>query len=52
MVAVAEEKRIGLGDAIVYILMLQNNVKEIYSFDRGFDKLKGIRRLVSSTKHN
>ena len=49
---IAEEKKIGLSDAIAYILMLQNNVEEIYSFDRDFDKLKGIRRLTSPTKHN
>lgn len=41
-----EEKKIGLSDAIAYILMLQNNIEEIYSFDMDFDKLEGIRRLT------
>ncbi|RLF03952.1 MAG: twitching motility protein PilT [Thermoprotei archaeon] len=46
---VAEERGVGLSDAIAYVLMLQNNVEEIYSFDRDFDKLEGVRRLTSPT---
>lgn len=42
---VAEEKEIGLSDAIAYVVMLQHNVREIYSFDRDFDKLEGIVRV-------
>jgi len=49
---VAEEKKIGLSDAIAYIVMLQNNIEEIYSLDRDFDKLERIKRLTSSTKQN
>jgi len=49
---IAEEKNVGLSDAIAYILMLQSDVEEIYSFDRDFDKLKGIKRLTSSLRSN
>ncbi len=49
---VAEEKGVGLSDAIAYILMLQNNIKEIYSFNRNFDKLEGIKRFTSPTKQS
>ena len=41
----AEEEKIGLSDAIAYIIMLENNIKEIYSFDKDFDKLKEIKRI-------
>ena len=41
----AEEEKIGLSDAIAYIIMLENNIKEIYSFDNDFDKLKEIKRI-------
>jgi len=42
---VAEERGVGLSDAIAYVVMLQNNVKEIYSFDRDFDRLEGVERV-------
>jgi len=42
---VARENEIGLSDAIAYVIMMNNKVKEIYSFDRDFDKLKGIKRV-------
>ena len=43
---VAEERGVGLSDAIAYVVMLQNNVKEIYSFDRDFDRLEGVERVL------
>jgi len=42
---VAEEKGVGLSDAIAYVAMLRHNIKEIYSFDKDFDKLEGIERI-------
>ena len=44
---IAEEKKVGFSDAVLYVLMLQNNIREVYSFDKDFDKLKGIRRVVT-----
>jgi len=44
---VAEEGRVGLCDAVAYVVMLRSGVREIYSFDRDFDRLEGIRRLTS-----
>lgn len=42
----AKNKIVGLNDAIAYIVMLENKVKEIYSFDKDFDKLEGIKRIT------
>lgn len=39
------EAGIGLSDAIAYRDMLANGIGEIYSFDRGFDGLEGIKRV-------
>lgn len=41
---VAKNKIVGLNDAIAYIVMLENKIKEIYSFNKDFDKLEGIKR--------
>ena len=43
---VSEDKGIGLSDAIAYIVMLENGIKEVYSFDKDFDKLEGIKRII------
>jgi len=42
---VAREKKVGLSDAIAYVIMIDNNVKEIYSFDRDFDRLN-VKRIT------
>jgi predicted nucleic acid-binding protein len=42
---IAKEEGVGLNDAIAYVTMTNNEVKGIYSFDKDFDKLKGIKRL-------
>ena len=42
---IAKEKRVGLNDALTYVVMLKNKIYEIYSFDKDFDKLEGIKRL-------
>jgi uncharacterized protein len=41
-------KNVGFGvrDAIHAAVMLNNNVSQIASFDRGFDRIKGIKRLT------
>jgi predicted nucleic acid-binding protein len=44
---VATEKRVELTDAIAYVVMLRHGVGEIYSFDADFDKLEGIKRVMS-----
>ena len=35
----------GLSDAIAYLVMKKNEIGEIYSFDKDFDKLEGIKRV-------
>ena len=44
--AVSAEHDVGLSDAIAYVVMQAEGIAEIYSFDRDFDGLPGIRRLT------
>jgi predicted nucleic acid-binding protein len=44
-IRIAKEKRVGLNDALTYVIMLKNKIYEIYSFDKDFDKLEGIKRI-------
>jgi len=41
----AELKNVGFSDALAYKLMMKRQVREIYSFDRDFDKMQGIKRV-------
>ena len=43
---IAAEIGVELSDAIAYVVMLRHGVREIYSFDTDFDRLKGIRRIT------
>ncbi len=36
---VAKETKVGLSDAIAYTIMKDNELNEVYSFDRDFDRL-------------
>jgi hypothetical protein len=42
-----EELKLEVNDALAVDIMLQNDIKEIYSFDGHFDSLEGILRLPS-----
>ena len=42
---IAKEKNVGLSDAIAYVIMLNNGINEIYSFDSDFDNL-GVKRVT------
>ena len=44
-VEVAEEVSVGLHDGVAYVLMKENGIEEIYSFDRHFDRFKDVRRV-------
>lgn len=44
--SVANVYEIGLNDALAVIVMKEMGVAEIYSFDRGFDKVDSIRRIT------
>jgi predicted nucleic acid-binding protein len=37
--------KIGLNDSIAYVTMLNHGYNEIYSFDKDFDTLSGIKRI-------
>lgn len=42
---IAKEHDTGINDALAYLMMQSLNLKEIYSFDRHFDKIEGIKRI-------
>ena len=41
----AQTNAIGFSDAIAYVLMSDRNIQEIYSFDKDFENIKGIKRI-------
>ncbi|MEM2618166.1 MAG: type II toxin-antitoxin system VapC family toxin [Candidatus Hadarchaeales archaeon] len=43
--SVAGESKIGLNDALAWVVMQRRGISEIYSFDKGFDRLK-VRRVT------
>lgn len=44
-VLIAQTNTIGFTDAIAYVLMSESKMKEIYSFDRDFDRAKDVKRI-------
>jgi len=42
----AKESLIGLNDALAISVMRKNRISEVYSFDKDFEKIKGIERVV------
>ena len=44
-VEVAEEVSVGLNDGVAYVLMRENGIEEIYSFDKHFDRFKDVKRV-------
>lgn len=40
-----EDKNVDLVDAMLAVEMLKHGISEVYSFDKHFDRLPGIRRL-------
>mgnify|MGYP000680702151 CR=1 FL=1 len=40
-----EDKNVDLVDALLAVQMLKHGVSKVYSFDKHFDRIKGIRRL-------
>ena len=44
--ALSQVINLGFNDTIAYILMQENDISKIYSFDRDFDKLPEIERVT------
>jgi predicted nucleic acid-binding protein len=44
-IEVAHEAGVGLNDGLAYVLMKATGVREIYSFDRHFDRFDDIERI-------
>lgn len=44
-IQIAEEGIVGLNDALAYVLMKENDIQEIYSFDKHFDRFEDALRV-------
>jgi len=44
-VELAQEVSAGLNDGVAYVLMKENGIDEIYSFDKHFDSFEGLKRI-------
>jgi len=44
-IQIAEEANVGLNDAVACVLMKENEIEEIYSFDKRFDRFEDARRV-------
>ena len=45
-VSVAEEHEVGVNDALAYVLMKEQAIQTIYSFDKDLDAFSDIRRVI------
>lgn len=45
-VTVAEQRQVGINDALAYVLMRRNGIVRIYSFDKHFDCFSDIERVT------
>jgi predicted nucleic acid-binding protein len=45
-VSVAEDKRVGVNDALAYVLMKKVGIQKIYSFVKDFDAFSDVDRVV------
>jgi predicted nucleic acid-binding protein len=43
----AEVLRLGVNDSLAYTTMMDNQIIELYSFDKDFDSLSDIKRLTA-----
>jgi len=42
----AEDHRVGVNDALAYVMMKEEGLRKVYSFDRDFDAFTDIKRIV------
>ncbi|MGA2682741.1 MAG: type II toxin-antitoxin system VapC family toxin [Candidatus Bathyarchaeia archaeon] len=45
-VSIAEDHNVGVNDALAYVLMKEQAIQAIYSFDKDFDAFTDIRRII------
>lgn len=45
-VSVAQRYGVSYSDAVAYLIMAQRGIKEVYSTDKHFDNLPGVRRIL------
>ncbi len=45
-ISIADDQKVGVNDALAYILMKKEDIQTVYSFDKDFDKFTDIRRII------
>ncbi len=45
-IEISRSYRLGLNDALAFLLMKKEDISEVYSFDKDFDKLKDPKRIA------
>ncbi len=45
-ISVAEEKQVGVNDALAFVLMKKESIQTIYSFDKDLDVFTDIKRII------
>ena len=45
-ISIAEDQRVGVNDALAYVLMKKAAIRKIYSFDKDFDLFNDIKRIT------
>jgi predicted nucleic acid-binding protein len=45
-ISVTEDQKVGVNDALAYVLMKKRAIQTIYSFDKDFDNLADIHRVI------
>ena len=46
-VEVAKKFKVGLNDALAYVAMRRMGIDEIYTFDKDFDRLPDVKRIIN-----
>ena len=46
-VEVAKKFKVGLNDALAYVVMKRIGIDEIYTFDKDFDRLPDVKRIIN-----
>ena len=45
-ISVTEDQKVGVNDALAYVLMKRESIQTVYSFDKDFDAFTDISRII------
>jgi predicted nucleic acid-binding protein len=45
-ISIAQDLEVGVNDALAYVLMKEQGLQKVYSFDKDFDKFQDIQRIT------